>query len=286
MDNEQKQQHREEFQKRLEAEGVDVQAYAYEEYARRKEDPASSPIIAENRAFETQIIETLQERDQKEEAEKRAEHDQLTGILNRRGYESRLAELQKKEEGKKSPHAVQRKADQQNAMLEEPFSMIAFDIDHFKRVNDAYGHAAGDEVLKEVARRVQNRIRAGDIFTRVGGEEFRVVILAANGSAPIVAEHLRRIIENRPFTVTRMDPETKEQIAVDIPITISLGVSPYFEDRAKMEKLSDQALYAAKNGPPSAGEHAGRGGRNQVWKWDKQGGELEPHEPEPPRAQV
>ena len=273
---------RKEFEERLDKEGVDVWDYAHEEYARREEDPQSSPVIAENKAFETQIINTLKERNQKEDAEKRADHDQLTGILNRHGYEDRLAILQRKERTKKMPYAKHRKADSSDTVIEEPFSMITLDLDHFKEINDAYGHAAGDEVLKEVTRRIQNRIRAGDVFARVGGEEFRVVILAANGSAPLVAEHLRQIIENQPFTITYLDSKTQTQATKDISVTISLGVSPYLEDKTQMEELSDKALYAAKNGGQEGRQQ--RGGRNQVWGFNKKTGGFEKFELPPPQA--
>lgn len=267
MDNEQKQQHREEFQKRLEAEGLDVEEYASEEDAIRakylkkddKEDP-NIPIIAENEAFAAQVMATLKARGL-------ADHDELTGLLNKRGYENRLAVLQEHARKGGLPHSTSRRTDSPDTVSIEPFSMITFDIDHFKLVNDTYGHPAGDEVLKEVARRVQGRLRTGDEFARVGGEEFRVLALSANGAAPLVAEYLRRIIESEPFTVTYLDPVTQERVTKDIHITISLGVSPYFENNSQMEAVSDQALYAAKNGTTGSN-------RNQVWFWSKETGGL------------
>jgi len=129
-----------------------------------------------------------------------------------------------------------------------PLTLVMFDVDHFKRVNDTYGHLAGDAVLKELAARIRPRIRREDLFARYGGEEFACVLPSTALPGGIVfAEHLRTIIEERPC---RFDQQV-------IPFTISLGVTTMHRetgvDSAGLIKRADENLYAAK-----------RGGRNRV----------------------
>jgi diguanylate cyclase (GGDEF)-like protein len=135
-----------------------------------------------------------------------------------------------------------------------PLSLVMFDVDHFKRVNDTFGHLAGDAVLKELGRRLLPRIRRGDLLARYGGEEFACV-LASTGrdGALIFAESLRARVE--------LEPVVHE--ALTIPITISLGVAelgpsapPAATPERAVEELiarADAQLYAAK-----------RAGRNRV----------------------
>jgi diguanylate cyclase (GGDEF)-like protein len=127
--------------------------------------------------------------------------------------------------------------------LHTEFSMVMFDLDHFKKVNDTYGHDAGDYVLKEFANVVRSKfLRPKDVFARYGGEEF--VILLANTSAPAaadVAEKIRYAVETHPFNY-----EGKR-----LKVTTSLGVSELrsdVESALTLLKLADKALYAAKTG--------------------------------------
>jgi diguanylate cyclase (GGDEF)-like protein len=129
-----------------------------------------------------------------------------------------------------------------------PLSLILFDIDHFKKINDANGHVAGDQVLTMLARRVQETIRSEDVFARYGGEEFAVICRAIEvGNAVTFAERIRAAIEGSRFQF-----ETSL-----IPVTVSLGVSglPHNEAPEPQALISaaDEALYSAK-----------RGGRNRV----------------------
>jgi diguanylate cyclase (GGDEF)-like protein len=127
-------------------------------------------------------------------------------------------------------------------------SLVMFDVDHFKKVNDTHGHLAGDAVLKDVSQRIRPRIRREDLFARYGGEEFACVLPSTALPGGIVfAEHLRTLIEERPTSF-----EDKM-----IPFTISLGVTTLHRengvDPAGLIKRADDNLYAAK-----------RGGRNRV----------------------
>jgi len=127
--------------------------------------------------------------------------------------------------------------------LHTDFSLLFFDLDHFKKVNDNYGHDAGDYVLKEFAALVRaSCLRPKDIFARYGGEEF-VVLLAATTSktAADLAERIRSSVETHAFIY-----EGKR-----LPITTSIGVaelSATTESAQSMMRAADKALYEAKNG--------------------------------------
>ncbi len=129
-----------------------------------------------------------------------------------------------------------------------PLSLVIFDIDHFKQVNDTHGHLAGDAVLKELGRRLKPRIRREDLIARYGGEEFACVLTKTNAAGAIpFAESLRQIVARDPFVF-------EEQ---SLPITISLGIAEFFAPEAipteELIRVADEQLYAAK-----------RGGRNRV----------------------
>jgi two-component system, cell cycle response regulator len=122
-------------------------------------------------------------------------------------------------------------------------AVLMFDIDHFKRVNDTHGHDAGDDVLRELAARTLNSVRSVDLVARQGGEEFIVVMPETDLSiAAAVAERLRAAVAREPFTV--------KANGQSISITISVGVTcaaTGSEDRERMLKRADIALYMAKN---------------------------------------
>jgi two-component system cell cycle response regulator len=128
-----------------------------------------------------------------------------------------------------------------------PFSLVIFDIDHFKRINDAYGHLAGDDVLRRVAGLVSTKVRTNDFVARVGGEEFALILPEADRMGGVaLAEKLRRIVQ-----AERIEHEGKQ-----IPVTISLGVAEFnasFASGSDLYKAADDRLYEAK-----------RSGRNLV----------------------
>ena len=160
------------------------------------------------------------------ELERRAHHDPLTGLYNRGHIEEKLKA------------EVERSLRYRNAL-----SVILFDIDHFKQINDTYGHDVGDEVLQAVARRVERSLRSVDRVGRWGGEEF-LVILAETGkdSALLVAENLRRTVAEGEY-------------GLPSPVTVSVGVAQFrsSDGTGSLVKRADQALYRAK-----------QNGRNQV----------------------
>ncbi|RPI91392.1 MAG: GGDEF domain-containing protein [Spirochaetales bacterium] len=148
-----------------------------------------------------------------------AHHDQLTGALNRYSYTIALEREVKR-----------------SRRYGSPLSILLFDIDNFKAVNDTHGHKAGDSVLREVARIVSEQIRDSDFLCRVGGEEFVVIAVESDGkSGSAMAEKLRGLIQERNFKTTGR-------------ITVSFGVAELDADENSDSffKRADAALYRAK----------------------------------------
>jgi two-component system, cell cycle response regulator len=151
--------------------------------------------------------------------------DELTGLYNRRYLFAHLDELI----GRVSQDGI-------NAAI------LLFDIDHFKQVNDTYGHPAGDDVLRELAARTMNSVRSVDLVARLGGEEFVVVMPETDlAIAASVAERLRAAVAREPFIVRASGEK--------LPVTISIGVTAVSgsgDDRDGVLKRADEALYSAK----------------------------------------
>lgn len=150
--------------------------------------------------------------------------DPLTGLLNRRHFFERAEE-----------EIVRARRHQR------PLALTMFDVDHFKQVNDRYGHAAGDEALRLLTRRCEEASRSGDLLARIGGEEFALLMPETDlAAAQRVAERLRQVVSGTPMRV--------EQHAISC--TISLGVTPVHHRDEGIEKAltrADIALYSAKH---------------------------------------
>ncbi|TAK26486.1 MAG: GGDEF domain-containing protein [Myxococcaceae bacterium] len=159
-----------------------------------------------------------------DELERLARTDPLTGLLNRR----RMDEL-----GDREIERCQRSS--------APLAVMLADVDHFKRINDRYGHAVGDEVLVEMAARLKGNVRGGDLVARWGGEEFCVLLVDTDDEgARLAAERVRRAIAQRPF----------ETSAGPLKVTLSLGVVALDDGPARLSGLlrqADAALYTAKH---------------------------------------
>ena len=150
--------------------------------------------------------------------------DGLTGLYNRRYLSAHLESLLPSvADGAKGP------------------GLLMFDLDFFKRVNDTHGHAAGDAVLREVAARVARNVRAFDLVSRYGGEEFVVVLPETPlPVAVVVAERLRAVVAEKPVAVAD---------GAEISVSISVGVAvtrDATETAASLMRRADEALYAAK----------------------------------------
>jgi diguanylate cyclase (GGDEF)-like protein len=149
--------------------------------------------------------------------------DALTGANNRRYFNEAL------EREHNRAHRYKR-----------DLSLLVFDVDHFKQINDAHGHLTGDAVLRQIAAEVRPKLREQDIFARVGGEEFAVLLPEIPRDGAITTgEKVRRIVEAATFQV--------EHLA--LTITVSVGVAsidPKIKEPSALYERADQALYAAK----------------------------------------
>ena len=158
----------------------------------------------------------------------RAATDSLTGLWNRRYVDVRLGEL---------IAAAQRH--------DRAFACILFDVDAFKAVNDALGHAAGDAVLAELARRITSAIRESDMAFRIGGEEFLVVAPDTRAAPAIdLAERIRLQIGGYPIRL----PTAIEPGPAELTVTASVGVAAWHAgiSAAQLLRRADAAMYAAK----------------------------------------
>ncbi|MDI6739280.1 MAG: diguanylate cyclase [Candidatus Edwardsbacteria bacterium] len=166
-----------------------------------------------------------------EEKEQMAVRDGLTGLANHRRFQDHLSEVLQASNG-------------------QPVGIALFDIDFFKKLNDAFGHPVGDAVLKELAARLKEKISQYDFVARYGGEEFVAVWPGRTDLEAVkLAEEVRQIIGAKKFSTA----------AGDLPVTISLGVAAYpqdAKDKPALIKAADEALYAAK-----------KGGRNKVCRF-------------------
>jgi two-component system cell cycle response regulator len=152
--------------------------------------------------------------------------DPLTGLYNRRyavPHVSRLAD-----------RAFQKK---------RPFALLLLDLDFFKQVNDVHGHAAGDAVLVTLAQRLKDNLRAADLISRWGGEEFLVAVPDADrNAAKRTAERLCRIMAHQPVTLPGGD-----RLTVTLSIGVAIGKPGRDSDPLDLIEQADQALYAAKH---------------------------------------
>ena len=156
--------------------------------------------------------------------------DSLTETLNRR----RFLELAAQEVSRARRHA-------------RPLAILLFDLDHFKSVNDTYGHAAGDQTLRQAVAAARSALRASDVLARYGGEEFVALLPETDlAGAAAVAERLRAAVAASEITADN----------ARFSVTTSVGVAEWRGDEASLERAlarADEALYVAK-----------RNGRNKI----------------------
>lgn len=151
-------------------------------------------------------------------------HDSLTGVFNRQYFDDMLG---------REVVAAKR--------YNRPLAVLMMDLDHFKAINDLHGHLAGDEVLREFARRVDVALRTESIFARTGGEEFGIILKEANAQeAKIAAERIREAVAMRKFEVRGA------RIAVSISIGVATTEGQESINVAQLLAEADANLYEAK----------------------------------------
>jgi two-component system cell cycle response regulator len=156
-------------------------------------------------------------------------HDDLTGLLSSRSFFSELRR-----------ESARAKAENR------PFCVLMMDLDHFKSVNDTYGHLTGSKTLEELASCIINNLRSGDAAARFGGEEFAAFLLDAEPSQAIVAaERIRAEVARSEFSILKKGTAVGKH-----KITISIGISSFPEDSGdpiELVEMADSALYRAKH---------------------------------------
>lgn len=196
-----------------------------------------SLLIAENermRLDSTDLVKNLEDsRKQIEtlrvsltEAQEHVLQDPLTGVGNRRAFDMAM-----------------QKAINEASQEHAPLTLVICDIDHFKRVNDAFGHQVGDEIIKMFSRVIEAGIRDGDTVVRYGGEEFAIILPKADQeAAKHVAERIRRSFENKKLTIR----ETNQKVG---QLTASFGVAQFRpgDDASTLVQRADTKLYDAKS---------------------------------------
>jgi len=164
-------------------------------------------------------------------------HDELTGLLTSKSFFSELRRESARAEDES-----------------RPFCVLMMDLDHFKKVNDTYGHLVGSKTLEETGRVIKEALRAGDVASRFGGEEFAAFLLDATyGQGLVAAERVRIAMAEHEFPATRADSPGPQ---MSHRVTISIGVAAFPDDATdpiQLVELADSALYRAK-----------RSGRNRV----------------------
>lgn len=154
---------------------------------------------------------------------KLASLDPLTGAFNRRRLEEEASRLQAR-----------------SIRTGDPIAVMMIDVDHFKKVNDRYGHQVGDEVLRHLAKTIEAAIRADDYFARYGGEEFCILLPSTTkNEAYVLAERLRQVYADNPFLFASQR----------LPSTISIGIADSVDAGTEFKLLvqaADNALYEAK----------------------------------------
>ena len=150
-----------------------------------------------------------------------ASFDPLTGLYNRRSIEEHLKKIMK-----------------ENYYVDQSFSVIMCDLDDFKKVNDTYGHEAGDLVLRTAAQKMQSQVRDGDVIGRWGGEEFLIILNSNKAVSSQIAERIRDSIDN---CVVKYKSRT-------IKISMTLGVAAYHSgiDAKSLVDAADKKLYRGK----------------------------------------
>ena len=185
-------------------------------------------IIIGDHLFRFDMLDEI-DREFQQQIHRLLAHDELTGLLTSKSFFSEL----RREAGRAAEES-------------RPFCVLMMDVDHFKEVNDAYGHLVGSRALEEMGVIIKGALRSGDVAARLGGDEFATFLLDADYAQGLVAaERVRRAMELHPFSPTREGSDPGRGFR----ITISVGVAAYPDDATdpiQLVELADSALYRAK----------------------------------------
>jgi diguanylate cyclase len=186
-------------------------------------------FVIESRQFEAELLSSVEEmhklKQELSNAKREASIDSLTGLYNRRSFDRKLDDLIATIDG-----------------LDDSFCLLFLDIDHFKRVNDSYGHMVGDKVLSEFGRQIGKLTRRSDFLARYGGEEFAILLPTTRiTNAFTVAENIRNTLQ----LVRLRRSSSRESLGA---VTVSLGVACYRVGESAEDLIArcDKALYRAK----------------------------------------
>ena len=186
-------------------------------------------ILIGDQLFRFELLDEI-DRAFQQEIQRLLGHDELTGLLTSKSFFTEL----RREAARAEESSL-------------PFCVLMMDLDHFKAVNDSYGHLVGNRTLQEVGVIIKAALRSGDVAARFGGEEFAAFLLDADYLQGLVAaERVRRGIEQAVFGATtgKLDPQ-----APRFHLTVSIGVACFPEDERdpiRLVELADSALYRAK----------------------------------------
>lgn len=204
----------------INAQGYALGTIAIADTVPRRFTPQEGEMLKD---FSKLVVSTIEHRSKANQYQKLALTDQLTGLPNRSNFE-RTLDLQ-------IAHS---------SRTGEPFSLFYMDLNHFKMVNDTYGHAAGDEVLARVAQAMLSQLRAGDMLARLGGDEFGMIVRGSADETSIPLMNRISEVVSKPIMLSN---------GKQVSIGISIGNVAYSDLNSSLDKimaLADKALYQNK----------------------------------------
>ena len=186
-------------------------------------------IVIGDHLFRFDLLDEI-DREFQQQIHRLLAHDDLTGLLTSKSFFTEL-----------------RREASRSETENQPFCVLMMDVDHFKAVNDTYGHLTGNQVLEELGGVIKSALRSGDVAARFGGEEFAAFLLDAGyPQALVAAERVRRAVEQHQFSSLHTGSEGEEHFH----ITMSIGIAACPDDAKdpiELVELADSALYRAKS---------------------------------------
>ncbi|HEX7295546.1 MAG TPA: GGDEF domain-containing protein [Pyrinomonadaceae bacterium] len=186
-------------------------------------------IVIGDHLFRFDLLDEI-DREFQQQIHRLLAHDDLTGLLTSKSFFTEL-----------------RREASRSETENRPFCVLMMDVDHFKSVNDTYGHLTGNQVLEELGGVIKSALRSGDVAARFGGEEFAAFLLDAGyPQALVAAERVRRAVEQHQFTSLHTGSDHEEHFHITMSIGIA-GCPDDAKDPIELIELADSALYRAKS---------------------------------------